>query len=597
MRVPPPLNPSERPPPSHCVKRFRHLNPFSPTNSNAMRTNVIHFILLSSICSVIVVCFQQHNLIRELTVDLKSAQADLDKQSRKDLVLVTCAASEDFEAVRELVGFVHFFRADNVHVQRVLIYGFDLTPVETREINIWRNVEFWDAYVTLAAGHECVGKLQRPPGHLKSKRFSKGVLLHILDLNLRKYKHVVFIHPRVVFTSRRTLPDLWDVLYRTGALYVTRNTRDTAYHALIQGYESGSIAANIFVSFELQCMRGAHCDDDFRQALSKAQEQMFTRSRQLVATHRILESRRESRQFKRFYCFILLRDDILYGRVTKQCPERKVASSQKTSIAIGMPTVSAAGFSSYADVAPLRIFLPSLLATVTPSEAERFELRVYIGFDEGDRFFDDLRSRTLIKSRMLAMIASHAAKTQSRIDIDVLFVRFPYSRGWVSYLWNGLFVQAMQDGAEYFYQVNDDLRLSSAGWLSFFVSVLQQNNDIGVAGPWDVAINGSILTQAFVSRKHYDIFGRLYPLDIKDWFSDNWLNDVYEPSQRFSTPALTAQNVNEKGTRYSICSKQPRYHEILQRGRTRLGDWLAHSHSTTDQLERLQAELRMGPIT
>lgn len=64
-------------------------------------------------------------------------------------------------------------------------------------------------------------------------------------------------------------------------------------------------------------------------------------------------------------------------------------------------------------------------------------------------------------------------------------------------------------------QVNDDLELQTTGWSTLFVGELGSHNGFGVAGPLDPFLHGRILTQAFVGRIHFSIFGRFYPLDIK----------------------------------------------------------------------------------
>ncbi len=63
--------------------------------------------------------------------------------------------------------------------------------------------------------------------------------------------------------------------------------------------------------------------------------------------------------------------------------------------------------------------------------------------------------------------------------------------------------------------MNDDLEIASIGWTTFFVQSFKENNEFGIAAPYDAGHKGRVFTQAFVSRKHYEIFGRLYPMDIK----------------------------------------------------------------------------------
>jgi hypothetical protein len=196
------------------------------------------------------------------------------------------------------------------------------------------------------------------------------------------------------------------------------------------------------------------------------------------------------------------------------------------------------------------------------------------------------------------------------LRVYFVFVRFPFSKGWVTYLWNGLFVMSMRRGCHYFYQVNDDLRLNEPGWTTAFVDKLTANNQMGVVGPYDHLQRGRILTQTFVSRKHYFIFGRLFPIDIKDWFSDDWLTEVYRPTNGlFIMEGITATNTNDKGTRYVICDK-PKYGEILDNSRATVDDWMrdiqllketqqkseSGQSVASDEQKRLQRELEHGPI-
>ena len=55
----------------------------------------------------------------------------------------------------------------------------------------------------------------------------------------------------------------------------------------------------------------------------------------------------------------------------------------------------------------------------------------------------------------------------------------------------------------YFYQCGDDINFKGNNGVNDSKKNLQDNNNIGLTGP----INNRILTQAFVSRKHMEIFG------------------------------------------------------------------------------------------
>ena len=70
-----------------------------------------------------------------------------------------------------------------------------------------------------------------------------------------------------------------------------------------------------------------------------------------------------------------------------------------------------------------------------------------------------------------------------------------------------------------------------------------------MAGPFDVN-NLRIMTQAFCSRTHYDIFGYFYPPAFKNWYSDDWATFVYGADNTFWCGDIQVSNTNVKGTRY-----------------------------------------------
>jgi hypothetical protein len=81
------------------------------------------------------------------------------------------------------------------------------------------------------------------------------------------------------------------------------------------------------------------------------------------------------------------------------------------------------------------------------------------------------------------------------------------------------------EGDDYFYQLNDDIKLLTKGWTEIFVNKLKSNpllENFGMVGPLDTN-NPRIFTQAFCHRTHYLIFGYFYPFVFKNWYSDDWV--------------------------------------------------------------------------
>ena len=86
-------------------------------------------------------------------------------------------------------------------------------------------------------------------------------------------------------------------------------------------------------------------------------------------------------------------------------------------------------------------------------------------------------------------------------------------KGAPCWVWNKLLARACADGASYFYQLNDDLKLLTEGWAPRFVGALRASTppDFGIAGPIDLN-NEKLMTQSFVSCGHLRIFGYYYPV-------------------------------------------------------------------------------------
>ena len=551
----------------------------------------------------------------------------------RSAVILTTMATGDMPMLRELVGSIHSLRGNNIDVHTVIVYGFGLTTKETREISLWRNVEYIDGFEALFLGQRSIAADEDvvPYPDPQVAKHSPVVLLNMIEMNLRRYGLVLYVRNNIKFTGD-SVHQIADLVFNNGVFFSMSSeekqavetelseSSDNILHAYlgssVMGFRFGSKSSLLFISFQLQCLRGYHCDSVFLKKLIQSQKHDLANNMHSLDEFKFIPYDQNK---PGGFCSLLLRDDILYsfeygssqhdnnhGRdLAKLHETRSRDPSNKITVAIGMPTLSVTSLQSFKEVSPIRIFFPSFLKNIKDDEWKRFKYYVYVGFDEGDRFFDHVDSRKQIDEELNKFLTEHVKGVAARLGITepkaremcevvVEYIKFPYNMGWVTYLWNGLFVHAIKDGADYFFQVNDDLAVESSGWTSVLVDKLREMNDIGVVGPIDNNRGGdTLLTQAFVSWKHYQIFGRMYPLDIKDWFSDNWITDVYE-SRRFTLKDAAVRNVNDKGTRYHICM-QPRYHEILNKGKQILKDWLDDEEATTPEM-RLEQELHQGPL-
>ena len=122
-------------------------------------------------------------------------------------------------------------------------------------------------------------------------------------------------------------------------------------------------------------------------------------------------------------------------------------------------------------------------------------------------------------------------------------------KGHLTKMWNILFKRAYDDNCDYFFQCGDDMNFTTNGWVNDCILILKKHQGFGLAGP--INNNPRILTQAFVSRRHMEIFGWFFPEEILNWCCDDWYNMVYSPELLF--PLKNHFCNNQGGTpRYDI---------------------------------------------
>lgn len=179
------------------------------------------------------------------------------------------------------------------------------------------------------------------------------------------------------------------------------------------------------------------------------------------------------------------------------------------------------------------------------TQDKEHEYVFYIGYDSDDRIFADVTQQEILKRYSLVFK-----------NISFVFIKFDnIKKGHVTKMWNILFKNAYDDGCHYFYQCGDDIVFHTKGWVNDCINKLITNSDIGLVGP--INNNNQILTQAFVSREHMEIFGWFFPEEIINWGCDDWYNHLYSPTMFF--PLRNHYCSNEGGApRYTI-NNDPNY--------------------------------------
>lgn len=123
---------------------------------------------------------------------------------------------------------------------------------------------------------------------------------------------------------------------------------------------------------------------------------------------------------------------------------------------------------------------------------------------------------------------------------------------------------AYNDGASYWYRLNDDTTMVTKDWLTDFPNALAGFTppNVGIVGPVCKQGNTAILTYDFVHRSHFEIFGYQYPPSIQNWWCDNWVSLVYGPARTLRQQTQEVRHLLT-GTRYNVYRSDPKTHQSV----------------------------------
>jgi len=167
-----------------------------------------------------------------------------------------------------------------------------------------------------------------------------------------------------------------------------------------------------------------------------------------------------------------------------------------------------------------KYLINSLIRTLDCHEENQYHL--YLAIDDNDNIYSKFQTKkkllnkdTYSRNNKFIKIIPHICSTKN------------IEKGNVVGYWNMLFKKAYDDGCDYFVQSGDDIVYHNRHWLNICIHHLNLCNGYGVSTPIDIN-NPKLMTQSVVSRKHMDIFGFYYPPELKSWFCDNWITDIYK---------------------------------------------------------------------
>lgn len=186
-----------------------------------------------------------------------------------------------------------------------------------------------------------------------------------------------------------------------------------------------------------------------------------------------------------------------------------------TNIALLIPsTTKGKNWKNIEDSFFYKIFIPSFIKIIN----DKYTYKIFLGYDQDDTLLRKLENHEICKDLL------------KNDNVQIEFIKLNVPKGHLSKMWNILFKKAYDDNYDYFYQCGDDIEFNNSKQIfDLSIEKLKNKNNIGVSGPYTINGNRKILTQSFVSRKHMDIFGFYFPEEIKNWYVDDWMSEIYKP--------------------------------------------------------------------
>jgi len=521
---------------------------------------------------------------------LKVASQSCKQLGHLTIVLIN-TGGEVHKQIRNLVGSIH---RHHEHEVLIYVYGLDLDESSKNEIYLWKNVEYWDIKDLYLAAENIDRNLKISPDLWKPTVFAHSAS------RLGKF---LYIQPGYYLSKKLELAEMETYLEQYGSFFASPNCKSsrsaeehlniaTSFDVAIHGVQLNSFAYNNFYLPMGDCSR-SKCSkaqmkaldmDVFSKMSDEQKKGMYCQDLDSFTSAFVNSPPSESA------CYIINREDFIIsptqlpGFPAKSwvafTPQKddtgliKQSTDNRIHVALGIPTTSK-GHNHVNENPLLRVLIPSLKRTIAKKgtdEGDRFVYKIYLAIDRGDPVYDNPTNQKVFKDLV--------AKEMEEYNFHFQIIRVINSHGWVPMLWNTVFQHAIDDGADYFYQLNDDVGFISPGWTQMLIDRLVNNprrKNFGVTGPTDEG-NRSIFTQAFVHRTHHQIFGFFYPYIFKNWYSDDWVSLVYRDTDSyFKDPHQPlVRNQQTFGTRYDVCAANGRdnLNKVLEISKAKIKEFL-----------------------
>jgi len=187
-----------------------------------------------------------------------------------------------------------------------------------------------------------------------------------------------------------------------------------------------------------------------------------------------------------------------------------------------------------------------------------FDISVFIGYDRDDPIYSVFENRQVINAVFM--------------KFQIVWLEQNPDPGNVVKVWNSLGKEALKHDFEYLMVLGDDIQLpKDSSWLRVFQKDLRKNQNIGWSAGW--SNNDAIATQFLIHKTHIDIFGFIFPPSLRNWYCDDFLNNVYP--DKYNSWRKSYHLLNVGGTpRYTPLNDKKLSEMLVKRHRPQIGRFL-----------------------
>eukprot|EP01134_Creolimax_fragrantissima_P001586 CFRG1586T1 len=280
--------------------------------------------------------------------------------------------------------------------------------------------------------------------------------------------------------------------------------------------------------------------------------------------------------------------------LTRRLPQLKVKHKERNGRAPLQVCLSIATYNKKMEEKPhiyqastiplLTITIQSFLATLSNSERDptRYIYSIWIGL-QVDPFFDQHPGRVEEISKLILEMG-----VKIGITLKIHFRRYPLNDGTLDITWkyNRLLMDSYEGGCDYMYQYSDDA-LFVDSWVDRLVGGLEKQGGFGAGGAHDLR-NKNTATLGVASRLHLEMLGYFWSPVFKNWFSDNFLQEVYGEKYFIWPNHVRIQNTQVEGSRYISCDQHKYiYRRVLREARMRIYYWLQYNPQHLNKDEKM----------